>query len=122
LSVLKAVLIVKPVLGSYSPSFALPAQLQLYTTDQNNFLGFPIANSGNLVTDYIYGANTAYTFDLTSYIRQQIPLGALVNSQTGLMLVMPSPGNNTTFNRAIIGDRFNRKTTIVLKIYYASFF
>jgi Domain of unknown function (DUF4270) len=122
LSVLKAVLIVKPVLGSYSPSFALPAQLQLYTTDQNNFIGFPIANSGNLVTDYIYGANTAYTFDLTSYIRQQIPLGALVNSQTGLMLVIPSPANNTTFNRAIIGDKFNKKTNIVLKIYYASFF
>ena len=122
LSVLKAVLIVKPLLGSYSPSFALPAQLQLYTTDQNNLLGSPIASSGSLVTDYIYGANTAYTYDLTNYIRQQILLGEVVNSQTGLMLVIPSPANNTTVNRVIIGDKLNKKTNIVLKIYYASFF
>jgi hypothetical protein len=122
LSVLRAVLIVKPVQGSYSPSLPLPAQLQPYTTDQNNLLGFPESTNGSLVTDYIYGANTAYTYDLTNYIRQQIPMGATVNSQTGLMLVIPSPASNTTFNRVIIGDKFNKKTNIVLKIYYASFF
>jgi hypothetical protein len=122
LGVLKAILIVKPVIGSYSPLFSLPSQLFLYQTDQNNQLGPALPGNGSLSVDYIYGANTQYTYDLTAYIKQQIIAGPFSNQNSGLILTQPSPQTNTTFNRTIIGDRLNPKTNIQLKIYYASFF
>ncbi len=85
-SVLKAQLIIKPITGSYSPTFALPPQLNLFITDNNNFIGSPIvlsgvAQTGNLVVDYLYGQNTNYTYDITAYIQQQVNAGAENNAK-----------------------------------------
>jgi hypothetical protein len=121
LSVLKALLIIKPIMGSYSPTSFLPSQLYLYQTDQNNGIGLPLAGNGSLVVDYTYGANTAYTYDVTNYIKGQISLGQIANSNNGLILTMPAPSYDTTLCRVIIGDRQNSRTNIQLKLYYASY-
>jgi Domain of unknown function (DUF4270) len=121
LSILRALLIISPVMGSYSPTLYLPSQLTLYTTDQNNELNSALPGNGSLVVDYIYGANTAYTYDVTNYIKQQISLGDIANANNGLILTVAPPGNDTTLSRVIIGDRLNPRTNIKLKLYYASY-
>ena len=125
-SVLKAELVLKPIAGSYSPALPLPPGIQIYQTDEKNLLGFPIVLTGgqygNLSVDYYYGANTNYSYDLTTFVKQQLAAGAENNAKDGVMLVLPAPAYNTTMNRAVIGDRKNPLNRAVLKIYYASFY
>jgi hypothetical protein len=122
LSVLKATLIIRPVIASYSRLLYLPGSLTLYQTDQNNGLGPAISGNGNLAVDYAYGANTAYTYDVTSYIKNQIVAGPINDAYDGLLVTMAAPKNDTTFARGIIGDMLNPQTNIQLKLYYASYF
>jgi len=121
-SVLRAELIVKPVSGTYSPTISLP-KLGLYATDEKNELGVSVAQSTFPLLDYIYGVNTNYSYDVTSYIRRQLVVGALDNLRNGLMMVIPTPAYNTQVNRAVFGDHTSDvNNRIVLKIYYASFY
>jgi hypothetical protein len=118
-SVYKALLILKPIPGSYSPLFALPPTMILNLTDERNLLGAQIpGQTGSLVTDYVYGENTAYTYDITTYISQLIVSGQF--NQSALMLSQPSPGSTTTVNRVIFADRTNQNYTITLRLYYVS--
>jgi len=123
IGLLKAQLILKPIEGTFGPELSLAPQIMLSATDQNNELGSPLyynnsLQTGNLVTDYVYGQNTFYTYDVTSYIKQQLAIGG--NNTDGLMLSMPSPSNVTTFNRSVFGDKTNKLYNITLKIYYIS--
>ncbi|PWT74841.1 MAG: hypothetical protein C5B59_10360 [Bacteroidetes bacterium] len=125
LSVLKAELTLKPTAGSYSPVYMLPPQLALSLTDPSNTVGPQLPYGfGNLIVDYAYGASTMYTYDITAYIKTQIKLGAENNQKNGIMITMPAPASDTTFNRVVLGDQFNKNNTsrISLKIYYSSFF
>ena len=125
LSVMKAELTVKPVDGTYSPIFSLPAQVNLSTTTEANTLGPTLnAGTGNLTVDYLYGANTSYTYDITSYIQQQILKGAQDNGKNGLLLTIPASLYNTSFNRVVVGDQLSplKVNQISLKIFYASYY
>src|SRR5665213_1580756 len=122
LSVMKAQLIIKPVDGTYSPVFALPPQINLAMSTQANTIGSTLsAGTGNLSVDYLYGANTSYSYDVTSYIQQKIMLGVQDNRNNGLFLTVPAPAYNTSFNRVVVGDQFSplKVNQISLKIYYA---
>jgi hypothetical protein len=99
--------------------------LNLANTTQANTIGTTIsAGTGNLVIDYLYGANTAYTYDITTYIQQTILAGVQSNANNGILLTVPSPAYNTTFNRVIVGDQFSplKVNQISLNIYYASYY
>ncbi len=125
LSVLRATLTIKPVDGTYSPIYALPPLVNLINTTQANTLGTTAAiGTGGLVIDYLYGANTAYTYDVTSYIQQAILRGVQDNAVNGIMLTIPSPAYNTTFNRVVVGDQFSplKVNQISLNIFYASYY
>lgn len=125
LSVLRAVLTVKPVGGTYSPIYSLPPQVQLASVDENNGIGGAISTAnGSLVTDYLYGTNTAYSYDITSYIQSQITRGPQWLAQNGLALDISAPNYNTLFNRAVIGDQFTPLVSnqVSLKIFYASYY
>jgi hypothetical protein len=120
--VLKAQLILKPEPGSYSPLLALPKQLIASQTDLNNGIGAPLTLSGqiqygNLITDYITGQNTQYSYDVTNYIKELL---TIPTNQYGLILNIPSPANYTTFNRAVLGDKTNKNFSSKLIIYYIS--
>jgi hypothetical protein len=124
LSVVKAELTIKPVNSSFSPTFNLPPQINLAVTTDANTIGSMLnAGTGNLTIDYGNGINTAYTYDITSYIQQQIFAGLENNAKNGLILTIPSPAYNTTFNRVVIGDQsFPLEVNqISLKISYASY-
>ena len=125
LSVLKAQLIIKPVSGSYSPTLTLPLAANLALTNEINSIGTQLPfGSGNLKIDYLYETNTAYTYDITFYIQQALLQGPFNNAKNGMILYVPSPVFNTTFNRAVIGDAYNslKSNQISLVIYYASYY
>lgn len=126
LKIIKAELIVTPINQSYSGLFPLPPALYAYTTDQTNNIGAPLVSagsssyqSGNLIIDPLYNANTSYTYDVTSYLQQQISIGYA--NQNGLLLIPPSPASISTFNRVVIGDQKNAVgNALQLKVYYVS--
>ena len=123
LGILKATLILKPVPGSYTPTIPLPPQLTLSQTDMSNRLGGGVTTpntppTGSLFVDYTYGQNTAYNYDITTYLKSLIISG--LYNQNGIMLTVPPPSNYTTMNRAIFNDRNNKVYTITLKLYYIS--
>lgn len=126
--IIKATLTVKPVPGSYIMPYSLPPELRLSQTTQLNQLGdditilssngTPVAQTGNLVIDYLYGENTGYVYDVTSYLQALIK-DATIN-QNGLLLVPPSPSLETQFNRVLAGDGNNSSGRTQLSIMYAS--
>jgi hypothetical protein len=125
LSVLRAVLTVKPVGGTYSQLYPLPPLVQLATVDNSNAVGAALsAGTGSLVTDYLYGTNTAYNYDITSYIQSVIAKGTQSLTQNGLALDISAPNYNTLFSRAVIGNQFTPllSNQVSLKIYYASYY
>jgi hypothetical protein len=125
LAVMKAQLIIKPVAGTYSPIYSLPPVVNLALTNQINTIGSIIpSGNGSLTIDYLYGTNTSYTYDVTSYVQSAILQGAPNNAKNGLILTTPAATFNTMFNRMVIGDANNalRSNQISLKIYYASYY
>lgn len=123
IGILKAEVILKPLPGSYSPNTPLPPQLIASQTNQTNQLGgtLTFANAieyGSLVTDYVTGQNTSYTYDVTNYLMQQLTIQG--NNQNALMLNIPAPADHTSFDRAVLGDKSNRVYNVLLRIYYIS--
>jgi uncharacterized protein DUF4270 len=123
LGILRAQLILKPVIGTFNPELSLPPQLILSQTDVNNELGSPIISGsgieyGNLYIDYNGAGITTYSYDITNYIKQQLTIGG--NNTDGLMLSLPPPSNNTIFDRAVFGDATNKNYNITLNLYYIS--
>ena len=132
--ILTAQLRVIPVRGTWDTYYFLPPALNLATTNLTNLVSSPLvspgsngAETGNLVVDYIHGDNTAYTYDVSNYIKSII-LSAQAYSYSltnppannyGLLLVPPSPASVTQFSRIIVGDQnqpLNFRT--VLELYY----
>lgn len=126
LSMLSATLSIKPVVGSYEGVHkTLPASLRLSATDKDNLLGSDLVSysgtsaqvqTGNLFIDGLAPKNTAYTYDVTSYLQQQISL--LTINENGLLLAPPSPRHITAFDRLMVGDNNNVNGQMKLTIYY----
>jgi len=124
---IKADLVLKPVKNSFAGYFTLPPSLRLSQTDQYNLPGTDLSaystssattaiEYGNLFIDNLYGTQTAYTYDITTYLQQQIQ-NTDVN-KNGLLLLPPDQGQ--VFNRVVIGDRLNKESQSEVKIYYAT--
>ena len=125
LAVMKATLVIKPIAGTYNPSFALPPAVNLALSNEANTIGTVLPyGSGNLNIDYLYGTNTNYSYDITTYIQNALTQGAANNAKNGLILITPSALYNTTFNRTVIGNSYNAQLSnqISLIIYYASYY
>lgn len=123
--IMQAKLVVQPLKATYTGIFTLPPQLRLSVTDVNNQLGGDLATSvngqqvtqtGNLIIDDMSGQNTAYQYDVTAYLQQQIAISAI--NQNGLLLAPPSPDNTLKFNRILVGDATNPSSRMQLVIYY----
>ncbi|HVU55346.1 MAG TPA: DUF4270 family protein [Puia sp.] len=130
LSVVRAVLTVRPVGNSFTTTWTLPPQLSVDYTDLNNLIGAPIpssttgaAQTGNLVVNYAVPQNSAYTYDVTNFIKAQILDVSVGATDKGLMLSVPSPNNVNSFARAILADG-NAPTTqkVTLSVYYLSLY
>jgi Domain of unknown function (DUF4270) len=125
--VIRATLVVRPIKGTYSTSFAVPPQLRLSSTTQLNQIGFDLAffvngssnpQFGSLELDYLYGENTSYAYDVTNYVAL-IVKDPTINGN-GLLLLPPSPAMETSFNRLVVGNKFNPMGKMELLIVYAA--
>jgi hypothetical protein len=123
--VTQATLVLRPVQGTYGYDYKLPDSLRLSQTDMyNNALGdISISVSGTSYTlygtlnvDYLYGKNTQYTFDITSYILSQAAISE--NNLNGLIVSPPQPAFSTRFNRVVFGDGNNSLGNAQLLLYY----
>jgi len=130
LGILRAQLTVRPVPGSYSTTWRLPPQIGLYSTDQNNELqgfvpatGTSALQTGNLNLDYFHPLNTAYTYDVTNFVKSQITNPATNGTQPALLLSVPAPANTASFTRAVLADpTYPISQRITLSVYYISLY
>lgn len=127
IKIIRAQLIVKPVGNSYSSLYPLPPVLNGDQTDGANEPGAAIVSvvsgsalteTGNLFIDGIYGLNTGYTYDVTTYLQQEINIAT--TNKDGLLLLPPSGSRYSNLNRLVIGDGDNAKNKLTLNVYYIS--
>jgi hypothetical protein len=119
-----AKLVLKPIKGSYDYGInKLPPALQLRATDASNIPGSALLDTTGQsvqyrspVIDDLYGINTTYTFDVTSYI------SALLNNsgtaERSLFLLQDDPQSAKNISRGVFGSRQNAtfQTKLVLNI------
>ncbi len=123
IKVVKAELIIKPNPTSYSYPYKLPGILNLYTTDENNYVISPlyypssteaIAQTGNLAIDYLYGQNTNYSYDISTYINALIAEGQFTKS--ALLLYPTVSAFDTDLQRLVLNDQTSSQS-VQLKLY-----
>lgn len=125
--IIKANLVVKPIQNSFNGFYPLPPILYATATDGANEPGAPISGvvngsaateTGNLLIDGIYGANTNYTYDVTAYLQTEIANAAI--NKDGLLLIPPTGTRYSGMSRLAIGDSQNTKNKLQLNVYYIS--
>jgi hypothetical protein len=114
-AVLAARLTISPKLDSYRIS-TLPSALVMYRSDGVNTLGTALATSTSNV-DEIYGEETTFSFDLSSYIREQLA-SSYINPENGLLITLPASSLSTEFVR-FIGDAHTKN--MKLSLYFLNY-
>jgi Domain of unknown function (DUF4270) len=118
--VIKAELEIKPSPGTYRYPYQLPPQLNLVTSNADNSFDNLIlradgnVQNGNLVVDDLYGRDTRYTFDITSFINTVLNEGRY--STKALFLGINATGFATESQRLIINEQ-SSTDGIKLKLY-----
>lgn len=106
ISIESAVLYLYPQEGSYGTRNQLPDEMRLYITDENNVLEDYVygddgvtVQTGNLVVDEMYGQDTHYSFDITTFARNNF--GAWGMNRQRLLMSQDDAATVTTFNQAL---------------------
>ncbi len=108
--VIRAQLEIPPTPGSTPMPYTLPTALNLYSTNNASDLGVSVKlpgtstmATGNLYIDALYGKDTKYTYDVTTFIQGILTTGEFANKS--LMLVPGSYGGYDSFRRLQINDQ-----------------
>ena len=126
-SVESAVLYLYPLKNSYGKYNQLPSTLRLYIADDNNntqdqiydSMGTTIQN-GNLVVDEVYGDDTYYSFNITSFIQEN--LGTWGMNRKKLFLILDDNDFVCTFDQVVFAnDRTKEKGQVRLDIRYKAY-
>jgi hypothetical protein len=118
----KAELVLKPVPGSFK-SKELPASLILFQTDKyNNLLSQYTDDLGNPITstlhyDEYYDENNYYTFDITTFIYNELSDG-YVDPDNGLLVMLPNSEFYGTLDRLVFDTRSATRYRPILNLYY----
>ncbi len=112
---MEAHLSLAPLENSYNV-FDLPSELVSYQTDKLNRIRSEVASS-TLTLDDLYHEDTAYFFDITSYLKYELA-DSYIDPDTGFLITLPSDELPAKLHRLII-DAQNPNTK--LKIYYLSY-
>jgi len=115
MTILAAQLSISPEKNSYD-KFDLPSGLILHETDGANRLGNGVASS-SLVVDKLYEEETAYTFDVTSFLKSELA-NSYVDPEKGLLITLSTSDQSNSFGR-LIADAHGKNTK--LRIYYLSY-
>jgi uncharacterized protein DUF4270 len=128
IGLLRAELTVRPLDGSYSTTWRIPPTLTVSNSDLSNLIQAPVVGpsgvqNGNLVLSTQLPVTTAYTFDVTNFVKTQIINTGANALQTGIILSVPSPNTFTQFERLVIPDQtYPVNQRITLSVYYISLF
>lgn len=121
-NILRAELVIEPEKNTYD-EFPLPKKLYLYETDRLNRITSTIkdkdgnAQIGTFHIDDLYDETTGYTFDITSYINNELYDG-LFDYNHGLLLGLDQDQMRSDMGRLIIGGK---KHVVKLQVYYLSY-
>ncbi|OQP65361.1 hypothetical protein A3860_16980 [Niastella vici] len=121
---MNAKLVLKPIKGTYDYyGNKLPSPLMLRVTDASNVAGSQLLDTTGQAVQYrvpsiddVYGINTNYTFDVTSYV------GALLNTsgtaERALFILQEDVGAAKQITRGVFGSRQNDnyQTKLVLNL------
>jgi len=118
---MSANLILRPVRGTYDDAiYQLPTKLFMTQTDASNLIGASLIDSTgatiqyrNPVIDRLYGIDTYYNFNVTSYIN------ALINTpgsgEGGIFIMNANPGGANQITRGVFGSA-QQPTTFQTKL------
>jgi len=122
-TVISASLIISPVRGTYSEEVPLPEDLSLYISNENDVtLGYITTYSGdalqtgNLVEDDLFNIETYYSYDITSFLQEQI--GAIGIYRRKLQLIVPEASQAVTMHTLVAGDGSHYRNRMKLKVRY----
>ncbi|WP_153800988.1 DUF4270 family protein [Foetidibacter luteolus] len=122
-----ASLLITPVSGTFNNVYSLPDTLRLTQTDRTNVAGADLTSAataqtqtGNLYIDDLYGKDTRYTYDVTSYLQSKITASDYSYMNYGFFLQPFSGKDYTTFNRLVVGSQQQKTDRVQLVIYYIS--
>lgn len=112
-----------PVKGTHGDQYPLPETLILYTANENDvtedvitdLLGTSVQN-GSLVTDEMAPENTYYSFDITSFLQNN--LGAIGYNRKNLKLMLPDDLFFTTLKGVVFGDMQHTTNPVKLTLRY----
>ncbi|WP_162852685.1 DUF4270 family protein [Dinghuibacter silviterrae] len=99
----KAELILRPLVPSYSTQYLLPPSLVAESTDYSNEPSSTVS-TGVLTLDY-GTSNTQYTFDITSYLQEQLNDPTSTAYKRGLIIAPSSTYFYSSLNRFVFGDK-----------------
>lgn len=118
-----ASLLIYPVRRTYSGQVPLPANLSLYVSNENDVTLDYITNysgdalqTGDLVKDDLFGIETYYSFDITSFLQEQ--LGAFGIYRRSLQLIIPESDQAVTLNTLVAGDGSHPAGNMEIKVTY----
>jgi len=118
-----AALFIFPVKGTYSVAMPLPGDLSLYVSNEDdvttNYITTYSGNAlqtGNLLIDDLFNVDTYYSYDITSFLQDQ--LGAIGINKRSLQLIVPQSSLAVTLNTMVAGDAHNQKYGMKLKVTY----
>ncbi len=120
--VVKAVLVIRPDPASYSAPYQLPGTLYLYKTDETNYQTGAVyedatnatLQTGSLTIDNLYGKETYYSYDITSFINDKIAEGQFSKSA---LLLYHSTGNFDKALQRLIVNNQSGSNPVQLKLY-----
>ncbi len=116
---------IAPIPATYPVESPLPQTLDIFLSNDNNeilgqlsdFNGFPVLST--LELDEEFQENTAYTFDVTTYVQNIIDETEF--SDNTLMLLLSGNDFFNTSNRLILGDGKGRDPEISLRVVVTRF-
>jgi hypothetical protein len=120
--ILKAELIIDPVKWSYDV-FKLPEKLYIYDTDKENRINSVLRDDDNnaltafFMFDEIYGEETRYTFDITTFINNELA-DAYFDYEHGLLLGLEQKEYTSSLDRLFIEGK---NPPVKLRLYYLSY-
>jgi hypothetical protein len=101
----------------------MPSSLSMYTLDDSNVAQEAITDSygtsvqdGSLVSDKSVANGTYYTFDITSFLQDN--LGTFGMNRQNLMLMLPNSEFSTTLNGVTFGDQNREHNKLKLVVLY----
>jgi len=120
--ILKAELVIEPVKWSYDV-FKLPEKLYIYDTDKENRINSILRDDDNnpmiasFVFDEIFGEETYYTFDITTFINKELE-DAYFDYEHGLLLGLEQGEFTSSLDRLLIEGQ---NPPVKLRLYYLSY-